>query len=278
MSTQSLYQILDIPDYSDITLVKKSFRQLALKYHPDRNKETSASEKFKTIVKVYEILNNPILKQNYDFRLKNGFDKTEIQLTLEESASDKFKKEYAQKRKHQKEIQEVENITKYEKSLGVIPFIWRIVIIGLVLLTGILNMLNDWYQTGNKIALGIILFIISSLFLWNELYKYFWHKSVIKDEEKYSKQAYTIFITVFFVGIFTTFSLIKIKKVWQLQNFGKVIYASVDNERGKCYYTYNNENYFINIYNVQKELKNKEQILIRISIKEPEIWEYVDEK
>ena len=82
----------------------------------------------------------------------------------------------------------------------------------------------------------------------------------------------------FFVGIFTTFSLIKIKKVWQLQNFGKVIYASVDNERGKCYYTYKNENYFINIYNVQKDLKNKEQILIRISIKEPEIWEYVDEK
>ena len=147
-----------------------------------------------------------------------------------------------------------------------------------MLLTGILNILNDWYQTGNKIALGIILFIISSLVLWHELYKYFWHKSVIKDEEKYSKQAYTIFITVFFVGIFTTFSLIKIKKVWQLQNFGKVIYASVDNERGKCYYTYKNENYFINMYNVQKDLKNKEQILIRISIKEPEIWEYVDEK
>ena len=278
MSTETLYQLLNIPDYSDISLVKKSFRQLALKYHPDRNNDISASEKFKTIVKVYEILNNPVLKQNYDFRLKNGFDKTVVQQSFEESASDKLKKEYAQRRRHQKEMQEVENITKYEKSLITLPFIWRIVIIGLVMLTGILNILNDWYQTGNKIALGIFLFILSSLFLWNELYKYFWYKSVIKDEEKYSRQAYSIFIAVFLIGVVSTFSLIKIKKIWQLNNFGKVIYASLDLERGKLSYSYNDEYFLIDVYNFPKELENKDQILIRISTKEPEIWEFMDGK
>ncbi len=275
MTDQNLYQILNIPEYSDIYLVKKSFRQLALKYHPDRNPDPLVSEKFKTIVKVYEILNNPTLKQNYDFRLKNGFDKSVIPSSFEESASDKLKKVYAQRRRHQKEMQEVENITKYEKSLINLPFIWRIVIIGLVHLTGILNILNDWYQTGNKIALGIFLFILSSLFLWNELYKYFWYKSVIKDEEKYSRQAYSIFIIVFLVGVFTTFSLIKLKKVCQLKNFGKVIYADLDQERGKLSYSYNDEYFLMDIYNVPKEFENKEQILIRISTKEPEIWEYI---
>ena len=36
--------------------IKRAFRKLALKYHPDKNKEKDAEEKFKSIAEAYEIL------------------------------------------------------------------------------------------------------------------------------------------------------------------------------------------------------------------------------
>ena len=41
------YEILGVPRDADDKAIKDAFRQLALKYHPDRNKDPTASEKFK---------------------------------------------------------------------------------------------------------------------------------------------------------------------------------------------------------------------------------------
>lgn len=58
MSITEAYQILELPSGSSIEVVKKAFRRLALKYHPDKNQAKSAEGKFKNINAAYEYLSN----------------------------------------------------------------------------------------------------------------------------------------------------------------------------------------------------------------------------
>lgn len=60
------YEVLGIPKGADQKAIKDSFRQLALKYHPDRNKSPDAEEKFKEIAEAYAILSDPKKRSQYD--------------------------------------------------------------------------------------------------------------------------------------------------------------------------------------------------------------------
>lgn len=65
----TLYEILEVNDDSTQETIKKSFRRLSKKYHPDVS-EGDTQEKFDTIVKAYEILSNEDLRREYDDSLK----------------------------------------------------------------------------------------------------------------------------------------------------------------------------------------------------------------
>jgi curved DNA-binding protein CbpA len=67
---ENLYQILGLPDFASTDEVKKSFKRLALRYHPDRNPDNlTAEETFKAINKAYQILSDPETKHRYDLLL-----------------------------------------------------------------------------------------------------------------------------------------------------------------------------------------------------------------
>jgi molecular chaperone DnaJ len=57
-----------VPRDADSKAIKDAFRTLALKYHPDRNKEPDAEEKFKEIAAAYAVLSDPDKRRAYDAR------------------------------------------------------------------------------------------------------------------------------------------------------------------------------------------------------------------
>jgi len=63
---RDLYEELEIPKTASETDIKKAYRKLALKFHPDKNKEPGAEERFKAISTAYEILSDTKKRADYD--------------------------------------------------------------------------------------------------------------------------------------------------------------------------------------------------------------------
>jgi molecular chaperone DnaJ len=67
MSKRDYYEILGIAKNASEDEIKKAYRKLAIKYHPDKNPDDkSAEDKFKEAAEAYEILSNPEKRQRYN--------------------------------------------------------------------------------------------------------------------------------------------------------------------------------------------------------------------
>ncbi|MFH1415795.1 MAG: molecular chaperone DnaJ [Elusimicrobiota bacterium] len=75
MSSQDYYELLGISRDASQEDIKKAYRKLALKYHPDRNKDDkNAQEKFKEINLAYQALGDPEKRKRYDQFGAQGVD------------------------------------------------------------------------------------------------------------------------------------------------------------------------------------------------------------
>ena len=67
MSKRDYYEILGVSKSADAKIIKKAYRKLAIKYHPDKNpNDKNAEAKFKEAAEAYEVLSNADKKQRYD--------------------------------------------------------------------------------------------------------------------------------------------------------------------------------------------------------------------
>ena len=60
------YEVLGVPKDADDAAIKRAYRQLAKKYHPDISKEENAEEKFKEIGEAYAVLSDKQKRSQYD--------------------------------------------------------------------------------------------------------------------------------------------------------------------------------------------------------------------
>ncbi len=67
MSKRDYYEVLGVERGADDATIKKAYRRLAMKYHPDRNPDDKdAEEKFKEAKDAFEVLSDPKKRQTYD--------------------------------------------------------------------------------------------------------------------------------------------------------------------------------------------------------------------
>jgi len=78
---KDFYEILGVGKDASKSEVKKAYRKLALKYHPDRNKSPEAEEKFKEISEAYAVLSDDDKRAQYD---RFGSDKFNRMYTQED--------------------------------------------------------------------------------------------------------------------------------------------------------------------------------------------------
>lgn len=65
---KNYYKILDVPRNADKKQIKKGYKDMAMKWHPDKNpdNEEEAEKKFTEVAEAYEVLSDPELRGKYD--------------------------------------------------------------------------------------------------------------------------------------------------------------------------------------------------------------------
>ena len=88
MSKRDYYDVLGVSSSASKEELKKAYRKLAMKYHPDRNPDDAqAAEKFKELSEAYEILSDDNKKQAYD---NFGHDGVNSSFSSSQGAADAF--------------------------------------------------------------------------------------------------------------------------------------------------------------------------------------------
>ena len=70
------YELLGVEKSATSSEIKKAYRKLAIKYHPDKNPD--GEEQFKKIAEAYEVLSNENKRKRYDIGGKEGLEGVEI--------------------------------------------------------------------------------------------------------------------------------------------------------------------------------------------------------
>ena len=63
---ENLYNVLGVAPNASDDEIKKVYRSLAMRFHPDRNQAPGAEARFKSVTKAYEILADPAKRAEYD--------------------------------------------------------------------------------------------------------------------------------------------------------------------------------------------------------------------
>lgn len=170
------YKLLSVSNSATVIEIKKAYRKLALKVHPDVSKEVNSGQKFIEIQEAYEILCDKNKREKYNilyensFKVKEKFERvyrtsaeTEFDLWQREA---KLKAERRSKESFTTFKRNVKKDTKEEISIGEYFGFFIFVIMLLVAICSSYASIDEWNidKNGNAIA-GFVICCIIALIL-----------------------------------------------------------------------------------------------------------------
>src|ERR1700733_12890727 len=87
LAYKDYYAVLGVPRDADQDTIRRAYRKLARKYHPDLNADSDAEDKFKELGEAYEVLSDPEKRERYD---RLGTDWREQQEEAPDSSFEEF--------------------------------------------------------------------------------------------------------------------------------------------------------------------------------------------
>jgi DnaJ-class molecular chaperone len=66
LAGKDYYKILNVPRSASSADIKRAYRKLSLKYHPDKNPSPDAAQKFAEIAAAYDVLSDPEKREAYN--------------------------------------------------------------------------------------------------------------------------------------------------------------------------------------------------------------------
>lgn len=168
MNSPTYYQILGIERDATILEIKKAFRKLALKYHPDQNNKEGSESKFIRINEAYIILKDPKARKRYDAtlpKIDSEFNKnhSDIDSNDDDQNLENWKKQARDKASafSNMDFEEFEEIVLESTKEAVNQFVNVLLLfLGLILTISGLGILIPFYNTNINITnnvLGILL-------------------------------------------------------------------------------------------------------------------------
>ena len=88
------YNTLGLEAVATETEIKLAFRQLALKFHPDKNPDPEAEQKFHDITEAYEVLRDPEKRRSYDDTMAQNRFKSESESRQKYAIVDQLLRKY----------------------------------------------------------------------------------------------------------------------------------------------------------------------------------------
>lgn len=107
------YRILGIREDADKKTVKKAYKKLALKYHPDVNKTREAERKFKKINEAYSILSDDEKRRKYDAKRSKLYKSADDVKTEKKTGIVKKESSIRKHRRKRSKNKRKSNISKY---------------------------------------------------------------------------------------------------------------------------------------------------------------------
>lgn len=110
MSQVNHYEILGVQSSATNSDLKRAYRDLVKRYHPDINPAAEAKDKIRLINEAYEVLSEHYSRAAYDMLLSGAFE-TPTYKPPEETEAEKYRREYLRKKAHQDRVN-LENLMK----------------------------------------------------------------------------------------------------------------------------------------------------------------------
>lgn len=171
------YKILEVRINASQIEIKKSYRKLAFRYHPDKNSASNAAKIFIEITEAYETLIDPIKKVEYDKLYNEIFLNQKINIYKEQEYQEQQKEwsEYgAKKAKEYSDLNFDEFIKRAftEVKLGA-NYLPNIITIGIVIIAiiGLVGVLPSAFDEGGGLGIFLLLSLFGLIYLVYHLSK-----------------------------------------------------------------------------------------------------------